>query len=141
MHMRKGLAEILEAHPKAFAKVDSFLDLGCAPGGFSCRLLEDEYPVAPNPWRAPVDDPGRQHCLSGRIYPTLGRRLLHARWRVAEEVGFRLLWRLAASGSRALWRAPPALSCSPFVARLPRDRRALLARATIADNTILPIEI
>lgn len=39
------LAEILEAHPAAFERVSSFLDLGCAPGGFSQRLLE-EHPTA-----------------------------------------------------------------------------------------------
>eukprot|EP00811_Abedinium_folium_P007393 NODE_16823_length_975_cov_3.708726.p1 GENE.NODE_16823_length_975_cov_3.708726~~NODE_16823_length_975_cov_3.708726.p1 ORF type:complete len:264 (+),score=56.71 NODE_16823_length_975_cov_3.708726:124-915(+) len=34
------LSEIIEAHPKAFESIDSFVDFGCAPGGFSCRLLE-----------------------------------------------------------------------------------------------------
>lgn len=36
------LAEILESHPAAFQQVGSFVDLGCAPGGFSCRLLEHQ---------------------------------------------------------------------------------------------------
>jgi len=35
------LAEILEAHPAAFDGLGSFLDLGCAPGGFASRLLEE----------------------------------------------------------------------------------------------------
>jgi len=36
------LSEVLETHKSAFQKVESFLDLGCAPGGFACRLLEEE---------------------------------------------------------------------------------------------------
>jgi len=39
------LSEALEAHPGAFRSAGAFLDLGCAPGGFSCRLLE-ERPAA-----------------------------------------------------------------------------------------------
>lgn len=39
------LAEIQEAHPNAFQVVNSFVDLGCAPGGFSSRLLE-QFPAA-----------------------------------------------------------------------------------------------
>lgn len=39
------LSEVLEAHPAAFRGTGDFLDLGCAPGGFSCRLLE-ERPTA-----------------------------------------------------------------------------------------------
>jgi len=35
------LADVLAAHPAAFANVKSFLDLGCAPGGFASRMLEE----------------------------------------------------------------------------------------------------
>mmetsp|Transcript_71727 Transcript_71727/g.214132 ORF Transcript_71727/g.214132 Transcript_71727/m.214132 type:complete len:398 (-) Transcript_71727:102-1295(-) len=36
------LSELLEAHPGAFSETGAFLDLGCAPGGFSCRMLEEQ---------------------------------------------------------------------------------------------------
>jgi len=39
------LSEVLATNPTAFREADSFLDLGCAPGGFSSRLL-DELPNA-----------------------------------------------------------------------------------------------
>ncbi|CAK0851068.1 unnamed protein product [Prorocentrum cordatum] len=39
------LSEVLEKHPAAFQGVSSFLDLGCAPGGFAGRLLE-QFPAA-----------------------------------------------------------------------------------------------
>eukprot|EP00927_Polykrikos_kofoidii_P015883 TRINITY_DN17116_c0_g1_i1.p1 TRINITY_DN17116_c0_g1~~TRINITY_DN17116_c0_g1_i1.p1 ORF type:complete len:539 (+),score=69.17 TRINITY_DN17116_c0_g1_i1:123-1619(+) len=39
------LSEIFDKHASAFGEVQSFLDLGCAPGGFSCRLLES-FPSA-----------------------------------------------------------------------------------------------
>lgn len=48
LHLKKTyqvLSEVLAAHPKAFQEVHSFLDLGCAPGGFAARLLE-EKPMA-----------------------------------------------------------------------------------------------
>lgn len=37
------LSEVLATNPTAFREAESFLDLGCAPGGFSSRLL-DELP-------------------------------------------------------------------------------------------------
>jgi len=39
------LSEAMESHPQAFKDVETFLDIGCAPGGFSSRLL-DESPSA-----------------------------------------------------------------------------------------------
>lgn len=36
------LSEIIEKHPIAFGNVSVFLDFGCAPGGFSYRLLEEQ---------------------------------------------------------------------------------------------------
>jgi len=39
------LSEMLAEHRSAFEGLQSFLDLGCAPGGFSSRLL-DEFPEA-----------------------------------------------------------------------------------------------
>lgn len=35
------LSDIIEQHPKPFKDTRAFLDLGCAPGGFASRLLED----------------------------------------------------------------------------------------------------
>lgn len=40
------LSEVLEAHPAAFKDTSSFLDLGCAPGGFAARLLQEH----PSSW-------------------------------------------------------------------------------------------
>lgn len=39
------LSEVLATNPTAFREAETFLDLGCAPGGFSSRLL-DELPNA-----------------------------------------------------------------------------------------------
>jgi len=52
----RTLSEVLETHTGAFKDVKTFLDLGCAPGGFSSRLLE-ENPEAQGfgvtlPWEA-----------------------------------------------------------------------------------------
>ncbi|CAK9094788.1 unnamed protein product [Durusdinium trenchii] len=35
------LSEAIEKHPAAFKEKTAFMDLGCAPGGFSQRMLEE----------------------------------------------------------------------------------------------------
>eukprot|EP00929_Paragymnodinium_shiwhaense_P098894 TRINITY_DN60417_c0_g1_i1.p1 TRINITY_DN60417_c0_g1~~TRINITY_DN60417_c0_g1_i1.p1 ORF type:complete len:497 (+),score=89.05 TRINITY_DN60417_c0_g1_i1:44-1534(+) len=52
------LGDIMESHPDAFKKVNSFLDLGCAPGGFVSRLLEAFPSAAGFGVTLPVQDGG-----------------------------------------------------------------------------------
>ena len=37
------LSDAIEKHPEAFREKAAFLDLGCAPGGFSQRMLEEPF--------------------------------------------------------------------------------------------------